>query len=62
MSSPTPEEQPTPKTMDNNEEKIAVEQVSSEQLLKGEKELQILHHGEVYRLRVTKAGKLILNK
>ena len=36
--------------------------VSSESLLQGGNELQITHRGEVYRLRVTRSGKLILNK
>ena len=35
--------------------------IDSEQLLADRKEVQIHHAGEVYRLRVTKNGKLILN-
>jgi hemin uptake protein HemP len=31
-------------------------------LLKGQREIIIRHHGEVYRLRLTRNGKLILNK
>ena len=34
----------------------------SEDLLRGLREIVIRHHGEVYRLRVTRNGKLILNK
>ena len=35
---------------------------NSEEILKGTKEIQILHRGEVYRLRLTRNGKLILSK
>ncbi len=34
----------------------------SEDLLRGGREVQILHGGEVYRLTLTRAGKLILHK
>ena len=37
-------------------------QVSSEELLRGRKELFIEHEGEIYRLRLTSRGKLILTK
>jgi hemin uptake protein HemP len=36
--------------------------VNSEALLQGAKELWIRHHGELYRLRETRAGGLILGK
>ena len=36
--------------------------IDSGNLLAGHKEIQIRHAGEVYRLRLTKNGKLILNK
>lgn len=36
--------------------------VDSRELLGGKQELQISHEGEVYRLRVTRNGRLILNK
>jgi hemin uptake protein HemP len=36
--------------------------VRSEQLLRGARELQILHGGEIYRLLVTRNNKLILQK
>ncbi len=36
--------------------------LSSGQLLRGDKEIQIEHHGAVYRLRLTALGKLILTK
>ena len=36
--------------------------IESADLFAGGKELEILHRGERYRLRVTKNGKLILNK
>lgn len=34
----------------------------SESLLQGRSEVQILHRGELYRLCLTRAGKLILHK
>lgn len=34
----------------------------SEELLAGRQEVLIRHHGEVYRLRLTRNDKLILNK
>lgn len=37
-------------------------QVRSDVLLQGDRELQIIHGEEVYRLSVTRQGKLILHK
>ena len=39
-----------------------VRTVRSDQLLPEKSELQILHGEDVYRLRITKRGKLILTK
>jgi hemin uptake protein HemP len=36
--------------------------VRSDELLHGQRELLIIHEHEVYRLRVTRNGKLILTK
>jgi hemin uptake protein HemP len=36
--------------------------ILSESLLGGRNEIQILHRGELYRLCLTRAGKLILHK
>ncbi|MBL8849719.1 MAG: hemin uptake protein HemP [Planctomycetaceae bacterium] len=36
--------------------------VRSEDILQGAREVLIQHGAETYRLRLTKAGKLILNK
>lgn len=36
--------------------------IRSEDLFNGQSEIRIDHHGEIYRMRITKAGKLILNK
>jgi len=36
--------------------------VDSVNLFAGRKEVEIRHAGEVYRLRITRNGKLILNK
>jgi hemin uptake protein HemP len=38
------------------------QEISSEELLRGAKELWIRHGEEVYRLRLTRSGKLILQK
>ncbi len=37
-------------------------QIRSETLLNGDRELQIIHGDEIYRLSVTRQGKLILHK
>ncbi|MGB3391564.1 MAG: hemin uptake protein HemP [Pseudaminobacter sp.] len=36
--------------------------LSSDSILRGEREIGIEHHGALYRLKVTRQGKLILNK
>ncbi len=36
--------------------------VTSEDLFQGQREVLIVHAGETYRLRLTRNGKLILNK
>ncbi len=36
--------------------------IDSSRLFAGANEVQILHDGQLYRLRVTRNGKLILNK
>jgi len=41
---------------------LAERQVSSTSLFLGRREIMIVHHGQVYRLRITKADKLILTK
>lgn len=48
---PMPDAQPSP-----------VPVARSEDLLQGGRELRILHHGTVYRLLLTRSGKLILQK
>jgi hemin uptake protein HemP len=37
-------------------------EISSEILLAGRSEIRIRHRGEIYRLTLTRAGKLILHK
>jgi hemin uptake protein HemP len=37
-------------------------QVASSLLFQGRREVVIVHHGQVYRLRITRADKLILTK
>ncbi len=36
--------------------------VTSQSLFKGAQEIAIEHQGSIYRLRITRQGKLILNK
>jgi hemin uptake protein HemP len=36
--------------------------LSSEKLLRGQKQVEILHNGNLYKLQATKLGKLILTK
>lgn len=36
--------------------------LSSDSIFRGEREIGIEHHGALYRLKVTRQGKLILNK
>ncbi len=36
--------------------------IVSAAVFKGEREVGIDHHGEIYRLRITRQGKLILTK
>lgn len=40
----------------------AADRITSSQLLQGRQQIEIEHCGELYRLRVTKSGKLILTK
>lgn len=40
----------------------AARTISSEELLQGSRELSIRHGEDIYRLRVTRNGKLILQK
>ncbi len=41
---------------------VSLREIDSSSLLQGEKEILIRHGDEVYRLRLTKNGKLILQK
>ena len=50
----------TPKVL-GSENKPECE-INFSELAQGKKEVRITHNGEIYRLRVTKNGKLILNK
>lgn len=40
----------------------AVPVYSTDDLFNGSREIEIEHNGEIYRLRITRQGKLILNK
>jgi hemin uptake protein HemP len=52
----------TGSSTDNNPAGNGPRVVSSADLLDGSREIIIRHVGEDYRLRLTRAGKLILNK
>ncbi|KUM27919.1 hemin transporter HemP [Mesorhizobium loti] len=41
---------------------MAVRTLSSNALFQGEHEIGIEHHGALYHLKITRQGKLILNK
>jgi hemin uptake protein HemP len=43
-------------------DRTAVRTVSSNALFAGSHEIGIEHHGSLYRLKITRQGKLILNK
>jgi len=47
---------------EDSRESTRMDVVDSRDLFRGRHELQIRHEGEVYRLRVTRNGRLILNK
>jgi hemin uptake protein HemP len=36
--------------------------IDSRELFRGETEIQITHDGAIYRMKITRQGKLILNK
>lgn len=42
--------------------RLAVRTLTSNSLFAGEHEIGIEHHGALYRLKITRQGKLILNK
>lgn len=50
------------KTQPESATPITVREITSASLLQGEKEVLILHEEEVYRLKLTRNGKLILQK
>ncbi len=43
-------------------ERPCIKVVRSQELFAGKREVLIEHSGSIYRLRMTRAGKLILNK
>lgn len=55
-------EAPAPRPAEPAAPQAEVLRISSQQLLAGAKEVQIEHHGTLYRLRQTALGKLILTK
>jgi len=59
MADPT---QGSPEPRANNRPAHALREIESRDLLLGEREILIRHSGEVYRLSLTRSGKLILRK
>ena len=49
-------------TVHVNRTPLSVRTLSSNTLFQGEHEIGIEHHGALYRLKITRQGKLILNK
>ena len=61
MAQPSPEE--SPEDISSKEDaNIRMRVVRSEDILSGNSEILIRHGNEIYRLRLTRAGKLILTK
>ena len=58
-SSPTTPKPASEETVGTN---VVGGRITSAQLLQGRRQVEIEHAGELYRLRITKAGKLILTK
>lgn len=58
VGDPPPENRSSTGALDRR----APREVDSASLLQGQTALQIRHQGEVYRLQVTRQGKLILTK
>jgi hemin uptake protein HemP len=46
----------------STQQPFGVQSIDSDDIFKGNNEVVIVHAGAAYRLRVTRAGKLILNK
>ena len=57
-----PEEDPSDADRASGVTPAAVRVIPSEELLRGERQVVILHHGEAYRLLVTRNDKLLLQK
>lgn len=56
-------DQPPQMRADSSEDpRITPRELDSTELLRGEKEVLIRHAGEIYRLRLTRNDKLILQK
>lgn len=63
MTNKPPHPAPSPKTVaDETPRPNASTMIDSQTLFKGHREIQICHGQDLYRLRQTQAGKLILTK
>jgi hemin uptake protein HemP len=62
LSGSAPRDSAPPGTLSNAPESAVPIVVRSEALLRGQREILIVHSDDVYRLRITRNGKLILTK
>ena len=62
MQEPFELSDPSPHREAQSETEARTRTIPSDELLKGTREVLIEHAGEVYRLRLTRNGKLILQK
>ena len=61
MANDSSKHQPPPPQLESKASK-QLEPLASNDLLQGQRERQIVHGNEVYRLTLTRTGKLILHK
>ncbi|TWT61982.1 hemin uptake protein HemP [Rubinisphaera italica] len=52
----------SPKSPQNNASSTENDRISFSELSRGKREVLLEHEGQLYRLRLTRNGKLILNK
>jgi hemin uptake protein HemP len=57
-----PANTPGPNPSDRTPDRRGPATISSSDVLRGEREVLIDHQGEIYRLTLTRSGKLILHK
>lgn len=57
-----PDRPEEPRVLSQSPSSEALRTLDSAELFEGRREVQIRHAGAVYRLKITRQGKLILNK